>query len=75
MAEGAGLVKFDFLGLKTLTVLQARRRHDQSRRRRQIDLADLPLDDKAHLRAARPRRDGRRVPAGIAGMRGHAASR
>jgi DNA polymerase-3 subunit alpha len=43
--EQAGLVKFDFLGLKTLTVLDKaveliRRRGDN------VDLAALPLDDK-----------------------------
>ncbi|MCZ6636730.1 MAG: DNA polymerase III subunit alpha, partial [Alphaproteobacteria bacterium] len=49
--EAAGLVKFDFLGLKTLTVLaealklvnQARGRLDQD----PIDLIGLPLDDQA----------------------------
>ena len=44
-AEGAGLVKFDFLGLKTLTVLQ--RAVELIRRREEIDLATIPLDDKA----------------------------
>jgi len=44
-AEGAGLVKFDFLGLKTLTVLQ--RAVELIRRRDEIDLATIPLDDKA----------------------------
>jgi DNA polymerase-3 subunit alpha len=44
--EPAGLVKFDFLGLKTLTVLQravdlVARHHGKT-----IDLATLPLDDK-----------------------------
>ena len=42
--EQAGLVKFDFLGLKTLTVL--RRAVDLIRRRGvEIDLSALPLDD------------------------------
>ena len=42
--EQAGLVKFDFLGLKTLTVL---RRAEELVRRRgvELDLAHLPLDD------------------------------
>ena len=44
--EKAGLVKFDFLGLKTLTVLQ-RAVDFIARRGTQIDLADIPLDDKA----------------------------
>jgi DNA polymerase-3 subunit alpha len=42
--EQAGLVKFDFLGLKTLTVLH-RARELMARRGQQIDLAKIPLDD------------------------------
>ena len=44
--EKAGLVKFDFLGLKTLTVLQ-RAVDFIARRGIEIDLADIPLDDEA----------------------------
>ena len=46
LVEAAGLVKFDFLGLKTLTVL--RKAVDLVKRGRGIDveLAALPLDDK-----------------------------
>ncbi len=44
--ESAGLVKFDFLGLKTLTVLVCAVRHVQRMEERTIDLADIPLDDK-----------------------------
>src|SRR6187455_1105184 len=43
--EQAGLVKFDFLGLKTLTVLQ-RAVALVKRRGIDIDLAAIPLDDK-----------------------------
>ncbi len=45
MVEAAGLVKFDFLGLKTLTVLQ--KAVDLIKRGRgiEVDLATLPLDD------------------------------
>ena len=44
--EQAGLVKFDFLGLKTLTVLE---RAVVLLRRRgiELDLAEIPLDDKS----------------------------
>jgi DNA polymerase-3 subunit alpha len=43
--EQAGLVKFDFLGLKTLTVLQ--KAVDLIKRRGiEIDLSQIPLDDK-----------------------------
>ncbi len=42
--ESAGLVKFDFLGLKTLTVLSAAIEHCREKGV-EIDLANLPLDD------------------------------
>ncbi len=42
--EPAGLVKFDFLGLKTLTTLQTARRL-LARRGVEIDLSKIPLDD------------------------------
>ncbi|WP_374445667.1 DNA polymerase III subunit alpha [Stella sp.] len=42
--EAAGLVKFDFLGLKTLTVL-AKAEELLRRRGIEVDLANLPLDD------------------------------
>ncbi|HUG60900.1 MAG TPA: DNA polymerase III subunit alpha, partial [Methylomirabilota bacterium] len=44
--ESAGLVKFDFLGLKTLTVLQTAVQL-VARRGVEIDLLALPLDDPA----------------------------
>src|SRR5205814_7209686 len=46
--EAAGLVKFDFLGLKTLTVLDVAERLVNARPDRQAPLAvgKLPLDDK-----------------------------
>jgi DNA polymerase III subunit alpha len=44
--ELAGLVKFDFLGLKTLTVL-ARTRDLLAGRGIDLDLSNLPLDDRA----------------------------
>ncbi|MDA4835679.1 DNA polymerase III subunit alpha, partial [Enterobacter hormaechei] len=43
--EEAGLVKFDFLGLKTLTVLQTAV-NLVKRRGITVDLSNLPLDDK-----------------------------
>ncbi|WOJ91510.1 DNA polymerase III subunit alpha [Methylocapsa polymorpha] len=43
--EPAGLVKFDFLGLKTLTVLSTCVKL-LARRNVEIDLAKIPLDDK-----------------------------
>ncbi len=45
-AESAGLVKFDFLGLKTLSVLQLAAQL-VARRGITVDLGNLPLDDKA----------------------------
>jgi len=44
--EQAGLVKFDFLGLKTLTILQTAANF-VTRRGAVMDLAHIPLDDKA----------------------------
>jgi DNA polymerase III subunit alpha len=44
--ESAGLVKFDFLGLKTLTVLDRALRH-LAKRGAERDLSLLPLDDPA----------------------------
>jgi DNA polymerase-3 subunit alpha len=46
LVEAAGLVKFDFLGLKTLTVLQKAVELVKRGRGIDIDLARLPLDDK-----------------------------
>ncbi|QNT70676.1 DNA polymerase III subunit alpha [Defluviicoccus vanus] len=43
--EGAGLVKFDFLGLKTLTVLAKAVELLQRRRGIAIDFSRMPLDD------------------------------
>ncbi|MGE3527942.1 MAG: DNA polymerase III subunit alpha, partial [Methyloceanibacter sp.] len=45
-AEAAGLVKFDFLGLKTLTVIETARKLI-ARRGIAVDPATLPLDDAA----------------------------
>jgi DNA polymerase-3 subunit alpha len=47
MVEAAGLVKFDFLGLKTLTVLEKAIELVRRGRGIAVDLATLPLDDKA----------------------------
>ncbi|MCB1514462.1 MAG: DNA polymerase III subunit alpha, partial [Hyphomicrobiaceae bacterium] len=46
MVEAAGLVKFDFLGLKTLTVLQKAVEFVRRGRGVEIDLPALPLDDR-----------------------------
>jgi len=45
MVEAAGLVKFDFLGLKTLTVLRKAVELVKRGRDIDLDLATLPLDD------------------------------
>ncbi|WP_293906960.1 DNA polymerase III subunit alpha [Phenylobacterium sp.] len=44
--ESAGLVKFDFLGLKTLTVIDRAVKHLE-KRGASVDMAALPLDDQA----------------------------
>jgi DNA polymerase-3 subunit alpha len=45
--EKAGLVKFDFLGLRTLTILDEAVRLAKEVEGVEIDLATLPLDDRA----------------------------
>ena len=48
--EAAGLVKFDFLGLKTLTVIDIAQRHINNRPDREnnpLDVQTLQLDDRA----------------------------
>ncbi|MEQ1717301.1 MAG: DNA polymerase III subunit alpha [Hyphomicrobium sp.] len=47
MVEAAGLVKFDFLGLKTLTVLEKAVQLVKKGRGITVDLPALPLDDAA----------------------------
>jgi DNA polymerase-3 subunit alpha len=46
LVEAAGLVKFDFLGLKTLTVLQKAVQLIKRGRGIDIDLLEIPLDDR-----------------------------
>lgn len=46
MAEKVGLVKFDFLGLKTLTVIDKAIKLIRSSGKADIDLALIPMDDK-----------------------------
>ena len=67
--EQAGLVKFDFLGLKTLTVLDIAVEAGRAARHRARPAAH-PARRRQDLRDAGARRDGRRVPGGRAG---HAA--
>lgn len=45
-AEYAGLVKFDFLGLKTLSVIRAAETMIKQRHNPNFDIASVPLDDK-----------------------------
>jgi DNA polymerase-3 subunit alpha len=58
--EKAGLVKFDFLGLRTLTILAEAVRFVKEVEGVDIDLDTLPLDDKptydASSRRPTPRR-------------------
>jgi len=43
--ESTGLIKFDFLGLKTLSVMQAAVRHIKTTEGIEVDLSAIPLDD------------------------------
>jgi len=45
--EAAGLVKFDFLGLKTLSVMATAVAHIKRSKGLEVDLSTLPLDDPA----------------------------
>ncbi len=69
LVEAAGLVKFDFLGLKTLTVLQKAVALIKRGRGIDIDLAKSAARRQEKLRDAGARRYGGRVPAG---RHGHA---
>ena len=62
-AEAAGLVKFDFLGLKTLTVIETARNLLARTRRCASTRPRIPLDDEATYALHGARRYGRRVPA------------
>jgi DNA polymerase-3 subunit alpha len=70
--ESAGLVKFDFLGLKTLTVLDRAVKH-LAKRGEIVDLAATAVRRHQDLRTARLGPDGRRVPAGKPGHARHPA--
>lgn len=48
--ETAGLVKFDFLGLRTLTIIQWAIDMIASGKGEEVDIAAIPLDDKASFR-------------------------
>ena len=60
-----GLLKMDFLGLKTLTVIQDAVDADPRAQRRISTSTTSPLDDKPTFDLLNARRDGRRVPVGI----------
>jgi DNA polymerase-3 subunit alpha len=64
--EPAGLVKFDFLGLKTLTVLDVAVKL-LAKRGIDVDLRRRRSTTSQELRDAGARRDGRRVPGGKPG--------
>jgi DNA polymerase-3 subunit alpha len=48
--EKLGLIKFDFLGLKTLTVIKQALQLIESTEGRKIDIGRIPLDDEATFR-------------------------
>ena len=48
--EKLGLIKFDFLGLKTLTVIKQALRLIESTEGRAIEIQEIPLDDEATFR-------------------------
>ena len=62
--EKIGLVKFDFLGLKTLTLIHDCLKLIEITRGEKMDLDHLPLDDKKTYRTLCQRQHHRRVPTG-----------
>ena len=46
VAESAGLLKMDFLGLRTLTIIKDALKHIKHRHKIEIDIDTIPLDDK-----------------------------
>jgi DNA polymerase-3 subunit alpha len=46
VAESAGLLKMDFLGLRTLTIIKDALKHIKHRHKIEIDIDAIPLDDK-----------------------------
>ena len=63
--EELGLLKMDFLGLRTLTVIQNAVRHGrESSGGQHIDMDHIDYDDKAVLDIPGHRKDRWRVPAG-----------
>ena len=46
VAESAGLLKMDFLGLRTLTIIKDDLKHIKRRHNLEIDIDAIPLDDK-----------------------------
>ena len=70
--EQAGLVKFDFLGLKTLTVIETAVKIINKQRvttgEEPFDLDFIPMDDDSVYQMIWQRGYHRRVPAGILGF-------
>ena len=64
--EKAGMLKMDFLGLTTLTVITDAVATIASARARAPDLDALPLDDDETYHMLRAGQDGRRVPVRVA---------
>lgn len=46
VAENAGLLKMDFLGLRTLTIIKDAVKHIKARHGLELDIDTIPLDDK-----------------------------
>ncbi len=49
VAENAGLLKMDFLGLRTLTIIKDAVKHIKARHGLELDIDTIPLDDKKTL--------------------------
>ncbi len=62
--EKVGLVKFDFLGLRTLTVIDQAVRLIRKSHQADFDIHTIPLDDARRLPTAPGRQHRRGLPAG-----------
>ena len=63
--EELGLLKMDFLGLRTLTVLKDSVKNIKASRGIDVDIDHIDFNDKGTLGLYRNRKDGRGIPARV----------
>ena len=65
--ESVGLIKMDFLGLKTLSIIKDALENIEASKGVKIDIDAIPLDDSATYELYQSRRDYRTVPVRVTG--------